>query len=391
MSSLSSVLTQSDVEYILSLPEVQIAKDKIDLKERGSAYFTIELTNNIRTTLQTRFGLDFSNISNIPMRWIKGDSFPHIDGAVSNFEKTYLIYLNDNPGQFLIGDESYSITQNTGFIFNEGTYHSTTNTGSVPRLLLGPMNEFAEPVGYCISYYPTQYDAENNLNIISPTYTYTISMQGGFTSWRIANTSSGSSDPNSVYNVGDTLVNDGVYNLYPNTTCFLEGTTILCQVNGIEKYVPIESIQKGMFVKTSRDGYKIVQIIGRSKLKNPGNDLRIKDRLYKCSTTKYPSLTSDLYITGYHSILEFPITEKQKEDSIKELGKLYVTDKKYRIMAYIDERAEPWNSEGVYNIYHFALENKDESMNYGVYANGGLLVESCALKNLQRRSNMTLI
>jgi hypothetical protein len=391
MTSFNSVLTQSDIEYILSLPEVQIAKEKVDLREQGSAYFTIELTDTIRTTLQTRFNLDFSNVSNIPMRWIKGDSFPHIDRAVSNFEKTYLIYLNDNPGQFLIGDESYSITQNTGYMFDEGVSHSTTNTGSVPRLLLGPMNELAEPVGSPVYYYPTESDAIAQTNLLTQSGTYTIISYSGFNYWRIASNSTGSSSQSTVYTVNDSLNGDGAYYLYPNIPCFLEGTTILCQVNGIEKYVPIESIQKGMFVKTSRDGYKMVQIVGRSKISNPGNSQRTKDRLYRCSTTKYPSLTSDLYVTGCHSILEFPITEKQKEDSIKELGRLFVTDKKYRIMACVDERAEPWNSEGVYTIYHFALENKDDGMNYGVYANGGLLVESCSIRTLQNRSNMKLI
>jgi hypothetical protein len=68
-----------------------------------------------------------------------------------------------------------------------------------------------------------------------------------------------------------------------------------------------------------------------------------------------------------------------------------VTDKKYRLLAYIDERAEPWNSEGTYTVYHFALENENERMNYGVYANGGLLVESSSLSTLRKRTNLKLI
>ena len=60
-------------------------------------------------------------------------------------------------------------------------------------------------------------------------------------------------------------------------------------------------------------------------------------------------------------------------------------------MACVDERAEPWNSKGTYTVYHFALENEDDSMNYGVYANGGLLTETCAIRTLQNKSNMTLM
>jgi hypothetical protein len=60
-------------------------------------------------------------------------------------------------------------------------------------------------------------------------------------------------------------------------------------------------------------------------------------------------------------------------------------------MACVDARAEPWNSEGTYAIWHFALDHADETMNYGVYANGGLLVETCCIKNLKTKSNMTFV
>jgi hypothetical protein len=59
-------------------------------------------------------------------------------------------------------------------------------------------------------------------------------------------------------------------------------------------------------------------------------------------------------------------------------------------MACVDQRAEPWNSQGEYRIWHFALEHHDDGMNYGVYANGGLLVETCSIRFLKKKSNMTL-
>jgi hypothetical protein len=43
-----------------------------------------------------------------------------------------------------------------------------------------------------------------------------------------------------------------------------------------------------------------------------------------------------------------------------------------------------------YTIYHFALENDNYYMNYGVYANG-LLVETCSKRYLTELSNMELI
>jgi hypothetical protein len=393
MSLFNSVLTEADIQYIFSLSEVQDAKKKIDTCKNGKVYFTIELNESIRSALNSRFGIDFSGISNIPMRWIKGDTFPHIDTGASAFENTYLVYLNDSQGEFVIDDMSYTITQNTGFMFNEGTSHRTLNTGSEPRLLLGPMNEFAEPVGSQIYYYPTEADALAYTNVLGYGSSFTVGDGGpfgGYTSWRLTSNSNGSSSQAVVYVNGDSLNPDGNYYLYPAAPCFLEGTEVLCQVDGVEKYVPVESLEKGTLVKTSLNGYKAVQVIGHGTLQNPGDDTRLENRLYKCSPSKYPELTADLYITGCHSILEFPLTDKQKEDTLKRVGKMYITDKKYRLMACDDERAEPWNSEGIYNIYHFALENEDDGLNYGVYVNGGLLVETCAIRTLLKRTNMLL-
>jgi hypothetical protein len=181
------------------------------------------------------------------------------------------------------------------------------------------------------------------------------------------------------------------YYLYPSAPCFLEGSTILCQVGTVEEYIPVEQLTIGALVKTSLDGYKPVVLIGKGTIQNPGNDERTENRLYKCSPSKYPELKEDLYITGCHSILEFPITEQQKEETIKRLGELFVTEKKYRLMACVDERAEPWNSENTYTIWHFALEHDNDQMNYGVYANGGLLVETCSIYFLKTKSNMSIM
>jgi hypothetical protein len=58
--------------------------------------------------------------------------------------------------------------------------------------------------------------------------------------------------------------------------------------------------------------------------------------------------------------------------------------------ACIDTRAEIYSGKGEHTIYHFALENDDYYMNYGVYANG-LLVETCSKRYLLEESKMTLM
>jgi len=391
-STYTNVLSREELEYLNNLPEVLVAKASVDSRASGMVYFSVAVTEPIRATLQSRFGLQISVGASIPMRWIKGDTAPHIDNGRSAFQNTYLVYLNDSPGGFIIDSQSYPIEANTGFVFHEGLSHETQGTEG-PRLLLGPMNEFAEPVGSALAYYPTEADALALTNALGYSNSYTVGDDGpfgGYTSWRLASISTGTSSQAIVYVNGDLLNNDGSYYLYPAAPCFLEGSTILCEVDGVERYVPVEELTKGTLVKTSLNGYKPVVLVGKGSIQNPGNDERTENRLYKCSPSKYPQLTQDLYMTGCHSILEFPITEKQKEDTVKHLGRLFITDKKYRLMACVDERAEPWNSQGAYTIWHFALDHEDDGMNYGVYANGGLLVETCSIRALKNKSNMTI-
>jgi sugar lactone lactonase YvrE len=209
--------------------------------------------------------------------------------------------------------------------------------------------------------------------------------------WRVASNSPGLLNTNVTSN-GNTIINPhGTYFLYPSAICFLEGTTVLCFVNGNEEYVPVEKLTKETLVKTLRDGYKKIDMIAKQELFNPGTDERIEQRLYKCSTSRYPELTSDLYLTGCHSILVNTITDDERMKLTKQLGRIFVTDRKYRLTAFVDERTEPWNSEGKYTVWHFALDHENIMMNYGVFVNGGLLVESCSKHVLKNKSDMILL
>jgi hypothetical protein len=182
----------------------------------------------------------------------------------------------------------------------------------------------------------------------------------------------------------------GVITFIVPRACFLEGTKILCFENNKEVYRPIESLRKGDLVKTIYNGYLPIHKIATSPIYNPNNDDRISDRLYKCSKENYPALFEDLYITGCHSILVPRLTYEQGLITMASLGKLYVTDNHCRLMAWVDEKCEPYTRGGIYNIYHIALENKDYYMNYGIYANG-LLVETCSKRFLTEMSNMRIL
>lgn len=177
-----------------------------------------------------------------------------------------------------------------------------------------------------------------------------------------------------------------------NVVCFGENSKILCfnPEKSIDEYVSIKNIGKGTLVKTLFNGYKPVFMMGKSTVQNVGNDSRIKDRLYKCSKKNYPEmLDEDLIITGAHSILVDSLTDEQREKIKEEFKKIYVTDKKYRLFTFLDPRAEPYQVEGEFSVFHMALESEHYDINYGIYANG-LVVETCSQKYLKEISKMTL-
>ena len=147
----SNFLSDAEIEYFLRLHDVLTAKERIDSQTSGSVYFTVQLVPAIKEALYEKMGIDLSNIDSIPMRWIKGDTRPHIDTCIHSFDKTHLAYLTDSPGELMIDGVAYPITRGNTYIFSEGLSHETIGTGSEPRLLLGPMSENGVSVGSSIS------------------------------------------------------------------------------------------------------------------------------------------------------------------------------------------------------------------------------------------------
>ena len=177
-----------------------------------------------------------------------------------------------------------------------------------------------------------------------------------------------------------------------NVACFSEEAKILCYRNEKEVYVCIKDIRKGDLVKTCAHGYVKVDMIGHSSI-NHLFQSDYKNQLYRLTSANYPGLLEDLILTGCHSILVNTLTEQQQAKTRELLGGIYVTDGYYRLMAGIDDEEgnkKLLEKEGVYPIWHFALENEDYYKNYGVYANG-LLVETCSKRMMKEYSGMTLL
>ena len=174
--------------------------------------------------------------------------------------------------------------------------------------------------------------------------------------------------------------------------CFLQGTRILRwnPDDCAEEYVRVETLKRGDLVKTVRSGYKSIELIGHARLENPSSDANKKTRLYRFKRARCPELTEDLCITGDHCTLLYDVPESKLAQIREYMDKVYVTEGDYRVPACLDDRAEPYREAGPATIWHFALENDDAYMNYGVFANG-LLVESSSLRYMRELSNMRFV
>jgi len=180
-----------------------------------------------------------------------------------------------------------------------------------------------------------------------------------------------------------TITNGFTYNII----CFKEGSKILTD----KGYVAVQDLRNGDLVKTVSSGFKKIEHIGYSKMYHNVNDIRSKNKLYRCSTSEYPELTEDLVITGCHSILIKNFKDHEQIEKTQEvLGKIYITETYYRLPACVDDRTKIFEEEGVHTIWHFSLEHSDYYMNYGVYANG-LLVETTSNRMMVELSGMTLV
>ena len=151
---IKNIFSAEEISQILNNPDVKTNELKVN--EQNVVKFSIELSAQLKTTLENKLSIDLAHTTTLPMRWIKGDTMPHIDKGESAFTDTYLVYLTDSVGNLIIDDVTYPISAGDAHIFSEGLAHSTINTGNTEaRLMLGPMSEMGFPVGAspAVSYY----------------------------------------------------------------------------------------------------------------------------------------------------------------------------------------------------------------------------------------------
>ena len=194
-----------------------------------------------------------------------------------------------------------------------------------------------------------------------------------------------------VYNL-TTASMSSTFNIEVSSICFREGTKILCR-NG---YLPIEQLNKSVYVKTYKNGYKKVKYLIKTKMINSSK--KTINKLYLMRKSKNNGLIEDLFVTGSHALLKNQLSEKEAKkmntllSNFKDVNYERTIDDKQKVLACFDKRFEEYNKEGYFNIYHIVLEDENNNTykNYGIYANG-ILAESTMEKTLNKLNDFDLI
>jgi hypothetical protein len=368
----------------------------------GTAFYGLAVSNNgkvlactnsynglwVSTNGGTSFKNTLSGTSNLQLVEVEKTQGKVIFTCSTNTNTIYYSINSGNtwkqfylPGGYAISDIRYNLSTSTFYVV-------LPNNGTVLAYNLA----FGTPPTIVIN--GTTVAVNGTYTAIARTSSVTVTATT--TDLRTVSSITGTTQLIDDLNTVTITMEDGqVYLVYVMVlrNCFKEGTNILCYVDNEEKYLPVQELRKGTLVKTEVNGYVAIHAIGQTKIYNSDNKLRHLNRLFRCTKEKYPELTEDLIITGCHGILvdDDRITDEVKRKT-KEITRddVWLTGKKYRLLTCLDERAEPYEEEGTFPIWHFALDHFDKYMNYGIYANG-LLVETCDIYNIEEHSGLELI
>lgn len=154
MTTVSNIFNEDDINYLMNSPVVISSKYLFTISDIALFSMQVKITDSIRTALQTQLGIN-DTYEALPMRWVRGNTAAHADTGFTPFTKSYLIYLMDNPGSLVVGEDndavSYPITANTAYIIDYGVTYKTENTGVALQLLVGPMSEIGAQLDFVVN------------------------------------------------------------------------------------------------------------------------------------------------------------------------------------------------------------------------------------------------
>jgi hypothetical protein len=159
-----------------------------------------------------------------------------------------------------------------------------------------------------------------------------------------------------------------------SVSCFNYGTKILCLNQYLEEeYIPVQNLKRGTLVKTYLHGYRRIDCLGKNRMLN--EPTHKTNCMFKMEKTDSNGLIEDLIVTGGHGIMVNELTDAQSNSQLA-LGFEQKIDHKKLLLVCNSDDFKPMKNNDVYTYYHFTLENDgDDSMRYGVWANG-LLMET---------------
>ena len=159
--------------------------------------------------------------------------------------------------------------------------------------------------------------------------------------------------------------------------CVHETTDFLCYVDNEESYINIKDIKPGFLVKTYNEGYVKVKHIFKQKCFN--SEKNTMKKFFVMDKSKNDLLTKDLIITGGHSVLLDNLTEEQYNKMKSSKTKYIKVHDKYKLLAFFNEDFVGKTDKSEEIVYLLVLEADDDLKVYGVYVNGGMIIESCGM------------
>ena len=154
-------------------------------------------------------------------------------------------------------------------------------------------------------------------------------------------------------------------------SCYNKGTKILCLINNVETYIPIENIKKGTLVKTYKNGYLPVILIGtKLGITTPNGNK------YNCL---YKLKNGNLIVTGGHYLLVDDLPADVLNCDFYKFN--YTIEDKKILLVADSELFEMIREVQLCELYHIVLEcNSNTKKWYGIYAEG-ILSESTSKEN----------
>jgi len=366
---------------IIAVETTAISSMAVTISVSGSKPIITGITKNIGNSVTVAFTQSSQGTTPVTYYYSLDGSSVRLDasataspiiitGLINNTPYSIYVVANNSGGN-VFSDPSSGVT----ILGTTPTFIISLTLQNTIRLTYAQSNVGTTPVTY---FYTTVNDANTSNRIQFTTNPIDISYQSLTTVYYVI-----------ASNNAGNVISSGQSAQYP---CFLEGSKIL-RMNpetDTDEYVAVEKLRRGDLILTADHGYKAIELIGYTKIQNPNSaTVSPSKRLYWFRKSNIRGMTEDLCVTGDHCILHKSISEEKKASVMEYMRDIYVTERHYRVPAFLDDRAELYTKDGPATIWHFALENPNIYHNYGVMANG-LLVESCSLHYMYKHSNMKM-